>query len=269
MTICVSVKTRDGIVLGTDSMSTVMLPGSDGQTVVARTFSNARKLVQLGDLPVGVFAYGLGNLGARTVYSHILEYGRTIPLSESGQDWEVRKIAVGLSEHIGKEYAAIYDESEIRPELGLHVAGFSRGATLPEEWAIEFPNPASPALAMDKDDVGIIWEGVELPFARLFYGYDARLLQALQAAGVSPVVMRQVLEETSLTPQVLFGAMPLQDAINFAVYVLQTTIGFTLFETGPSLCDGQLQIAVISEETQFQWVSKPELRILEGSNEWA
>ncbi|MCY4526357.1 MAG: hypothetical protein OXB89_07090 [Anaerolineaceae bacterium] len=250
-------------------MSTVMLPNVDGQTVVAKTYSNARKLVQIGDLPVGVFTYGLGNLGPRTIYSHILEYGRTIPGTDSGQDWNVDQIAFGLSGHIGQEYSAIYDESEIRPDLGLHVAGFSKGSALPEEWAIEFPDPGSPVLCMGRDDVGIKWEGIELPFARLFYGYDARLLQALQSAGVSPLVIQGVLEESSLTPQVLFEAMPLQDAINFVVYVLQTTIGFTLFETGPSLCGGQLQIAVLSGETRFQWVSKPEFRIPGGSYEWA
>lgn len=269
MTICVSVKTRDGIVLGTDSMSTVMLPDAGGQTVVAKTYNNARKLVQIGDLPVGVFTYGLGNLGPRTVYSHILEYGRAIPGYRSGEDWNVERIATGLSLHIGKEYSAIYDESEIRPDLGLHVAGFATASALSEEWAIEFPDPGAPALCMGSGDVGTNWEGIELPFARLFYAYDARLLQALQAAGMSPAVIQGVLEETSLAPQVLFEAMPLQDAINFAVYVLQTTIGFTLFESGPSLCGGQFQIAVISEEDGFQWVSKPEFRIPEGSNEWA
>lgn len=73
MTICVSVKTRDGIVLGTDSMSTVIQFGPDGQQGVAKSYSNARKLAQIGNLPVGIYTYGLGNLGSRTVYSHILE----------------------------------------------------------------------------------------------------------------------------------------------------------------------------------------------------
>ena len=40
---------------------------------IAKSYSNARKLAQIGNLPVGIYTYGLGNLGSRTVYSHILE----------------------------------------------------------------------------------------------------------------------------------------------------------------------------------------------------
>ncbi len=266
MTICVSVKTRDGIVLGTDSMTTVMLPSSDGQSVVAKTYSNARKLVQIGALPVGVFTYGLGNLGPRTVYSHIIEYSRSL---ENSSDWKVRDIAAGLSRHLLKEYNAIYGSAENKPALGLHVAGYSVGSALPEEWELECPGSAEPDLTMGMDDVGVNWEGITLPFARLFYGYDVRLVEALQAGGVKSGLLQTVLEETSLVPQLSVDAMPLQDAINYAVYVLRTTIGFTSFETGPALCGGQLQVAVISEEAQFQWVSKPEFRIPEDTNVWA
>lgn len=269
MTICVSVKTQDGIVLGTDSMTTVVQASPDGQTIVAKTYSNARKLVQIGNLPVGVFTYGLGNLGPRSVYSHILEYSRTVTKQIGSTGWEVQSIANDLSEHMRKEYDSIFDGIEQKPDLGLHVAGFTKDSALSEEWEIEFPNAPQPALIMGEDDVGTNWEGISLPFARLFYGYDLRLFQVLQDEGVEQELLQRVFESNSLVPQVLFHAMPLQDAINYAVYVLRTTIGFTSFETGPPLCGGQLQFAVISEETQFQWVNKPSFRIPEDTNEWA
>lgn len=263
MTICVSVKTLDGIVLGTDSMSTVTLYESDGQSSVAKTYSNARKLVQIDDYPVGVFIYGTGNLGPRTVYSHILEYSRSL---ENRGEWTVQEIALGLSQHMFKEYNEIYSEIEAQPFLGLNVAGYSNGAASSEEWKIGIPNSPEPSNLMS---MGVNWEGIALPFGRLFHGYDFRLIEALQKQGVSHELLQKAFEETSLVPQVLFDAMPLQDAINFVVYVLRTTIGFTSFEIGPPSCGGQLQIAVISEGSGFQWVSKPEFRIPEDTNEWA
>ena len=258
MTICVSVKTRDGIVLGTDSMSTVTLYGNDGQSTARKTYSNARKLVQIGELPVGVFTYGLGNLGSRTVISHILEFG---------SDWRVEGIAAGLSEHMSREYSAIHADVESGPVLGLHVAGYSHGSSLSEEWEIEFPDSPGPNLEMDSHDFRVNWEGVTLPFGRLFHGFDPGIVSILLKEGVEQRLLQKSLTEPPLVPQVSFSAMPLQDAINFAVFVLRTTIGFTSFEAGPATCGGPLQISVISEEDGFQWVSRPEFRIPESSNE--
>ena len=51
--------------------------------------------------------------------------------------------------------------------------------------------------------------------------------------------------------------MPVQDAINFAVYVLRTTIGLANFEIGPPSCGGPLQVAIILPETGFEWVENP------------
>lgn len=266
MTICVSVKTRDGIVLGTDSMSTVTLFGADGQSMAQKTYSNARKLVQIGELPVGVFTYGLGNLGSRTVISHILEYSRAL---EIGSDWRVEGIAAGLSEHMSREYSAIHAGVEPGPVLGLHVAGYSDGSSLSEEWEMEFPDSPGPNLEMAGHEFRVNWEGATLPFGRLFHGFDPGIVRILLEEGVEQSLLQKALTESPLVPQVSFSAMPLQDAINFAVYVLRTTIGFTSFEAGPATCGGPLQIAVISEEDGFQWVSKPEFRIPEDTNEWA
>jgi hypothetical protein len=51
MTICASVKMRDAIVLGTDSMTQVQRAGVGGQPVVFKPYVNARKLFQIGGLP--------------------------------------------------------------------------------------------------------------------------------------------------------------------------------------------------------------------------
>ena len=264
MTICVSVKTRDGVVLGTDSMATVMLPSSDGQPVIAKAYSNARKLVQIGDLPIGVFTYGIGNLGQRTVYSHILEYSKSDRTEKT-----VEGIAAGLATHMWAEHKRITNGSEERLSLGLYVAGYSEGSALPEEKEVVFLdiNSTEPLLVRSIHGFGANWRGVPLPFTRLFNGYDSRFFQILEEQGVTKDIVQKVMQENSLAANVVFEAMPLQDAINFAVYVLRTTIGFTSFEIGTPSCGGQLQIAVISEEAVFQWVSEPKFRIPEDTNE--
>ena len=263
MTICVSVKTRDGVVLGTDSMTTVLVPSAEGQPFVAKTYSNARKLAKIGSSKVGVFSYGIGSLGSRTVYSYILEY------SKMNEEVTVQGIADGLAAHIKEEYGKIAEAFEDKPVLGLYVAGYSENSALPEEWEVEFPNLPKAQKVRDLHEFGACWRGIPLPFGRLYNGYDPRLFQLLEQKGVSIDILNEVVEENSLAAEVLLDSMPLQDAINFAVYILRTTIGFTSFEIGPPSCGGQLQIAVISEESGYEWVSEPKFRIPEDTNEWA
>ncbi len=45
--------------------------------------------------------------------------------------------------------------------------------------------------------------------------------------------------------EMIFDAMPIQDAINFCEFILKTTIGATEFEVGAPACGGPLQVAVV------------------------
>ncbi len=279
MTICVSVKTRQGLVLGTDSMSTITI-SVEGQIRVVQTYSNARKLAQIGDLPIGVFIYGAGNLGARSVYGLVLEFSRQKYGTEAARNRApktVRGVANGLAQHVGEVYSDYVKEAESPPDLGIYVAGYSNRSALAEEWSIEFPNAAKPVLVQDKNKFGVNWRSINLPFMRLYKGCDIRilamLLNKMKDKGASEETLQslvqsfsEIYQENTLSLQVAIDAMPIQDAINFAVYVLQTTIGYTTFEFGTPSCGGELQVAVISEDAGFRWVSEPGYRIKEGAH---
>jgi hypothetical protein len=49
--------------------------------------------------------------------------------------------------------------------------------------------------------------------------------------------------------------MPLQDAIEYANYMLNVTIGRYRFVLGPELCGGQIEIAAITPR-EFNWISQ-------------
>jgi hypothetical protein len=55
--------------------------------------------------------------------------------------------------------------------------------------------------------------------------------------------------------------MPVQDAIDFAVFILNTTIGYTTFIPGVPSCGGPLQVAAILPDEGFVWISRPELQV--------
>lgn len=52
---------------------------------------------------------------------------------------------------------------------------------------------------------------------------------------------------------ILFDGMPLQDAIDFGVYLANVTIGHSRFVVGPPVCGGHVDVATISHRG-FSWV---------------
>lgn len=62
---------------------------------------------------------------------------------------------------------------------------------------------------------------------------------------------------------IVFDGMPVQDAVNFAAFIVRTTIGMATFEAGSPTCGGPLQVATIFQETGFEWVLEPAIAVFE------
>ena len=62
MTIAVSVKVGEGLVMAADSTSSFF-----SGDVLAQSYHHARKLLQLKDYPIGILTFGLGNIAGRNL----------------------------------------------------------------------------------------------------------------------------------------------------------------------------------------------------------
>jgi hypothetical protein len=266
MTIIASVKVRDGIVLATDSMTQISARLETGEVKIIKAYSNARKLFQIRDLPIGTMSHGLGNIGPRSIENLVLEFSRRLDKLVE-QPWTVEKVARGLYSFI----KGVYDETfqgltnEKRKReltLGFFISGYSPNAAFAQEW--EFLLPAATDVKRVRQDkaFGSSWRGITLPFERLYNGFDRRIADALKKADVPDEVIKQTLNIERLRMPIAYDGMPVQDAINFAVYILETTIGSATFEVGLApTCGGPLQIATISPDTGWRWICQPELAI--------
>jgi hypothetical protein len=261
MTICAAVKVRDGLILATDSMSTIQGQIEGGQIAVLKNYSNARKLFQIRDMPIGVMSYGLGNIGNRSIQGLMGDFDRSPNRPKAG----VMEVAKALFAYFKSAYDAQF--SQVPPEqelpgLGFYVAGYSKGNPFPDEWEFLLPRDSEPYLVRPKEVFGASWRGIEIPFTRLYKGYDPRLPQMLSDAGIADEVIQQFLDTVAtMESPVMYDGMPVQDAINFAVYILRTTIGMANAEIGPPSCGGPLQLATILPEGNFEWVEKPVLHV--------
>jgi hypothetical protein len=253
MTIVTCVKVRDGLVLGTDSMAHIQRGGE-----FLRSFEHATKLFQVGDLPIGVMSYGLGNVGHRSIESLMREFEKTLKPSQKS----VNVVGKALFAFMNKEYKAHAEalpEGEELPALGFYLAGYSPGQVFAEEREFTLPESDKPTTPIEKEEFGATWRGVHAPFWRLSMGYGLLVRARLEEAGLEEEVASALLDDLKIN--VVFDGMPVQDAVDYATFILNTTIGYTTFSMQLSPCGGPLQVAVILPDSGFKWLAEPEVRI--------
>ena len=272
MSVGIVVKVSEGLVLGADSAATVhgRIEGPDGiQEGVVKTYYNARKLLQIGDFPIGLFTWGQPYIGARTVESLVREWEhdrRWQSLDEfkhlrDGSDrYSVRACAEELRQHLAAAHEAEFGHQpeQQRPGLGVIVAGYSAGEFFPEIWRFAVPfDDTIHDQRPDRDgkpDFGASWFGLTEAIVRLHFGRDNQVISIISERFGIPV--EDVGEALApLQYQVPLAVMPLQDAIEYAHYMINVAIGRYRFVIGPELCGGQIEVAAITQR-EFRWISR-------------
>jgi hypothetical protein len=224
-----------------------------------KAYGNARKLFELRTKPgVGVLTYGAGNIGPRSVGSLIEEYSDRVEANTT-----VARIAEGLRDHIRPVYQQQFGALPVnqQPAMGFYVAGYSQEG--PGGLELEFMLPQGEVTdPRPNGGYGASWRGVPVPFGRLYSGIDGRVYDILAHAGVAQEAIERLRQEANqLASPIAFDGMPVQDAIGFCKFILDTTIGVCTYEVGVPSCGGPLQLAVITKRDGFMWVAKPEYSI--------
>jgi hypothetical protein len=263
MTIVAAVKSRDGLVIGTDSMTQVtqVNPANPQQGLqFLKSYANATKLFRIAG-GIAVATWGSGNIGDRSISGIVRDFedsvGTSVPAS-------IDAAANQLCQHVASIYDGAFSAlpQTQQPVLGFLVGGYSQGQGLAELWEVRFPvgaNNTRVNCVRGQQQYGANWRGIELPFTRLHFGFDTRIGDKLVAAGVDKTVVQESLGGFE-TP-VVFDSMPVQDAIDYAKFILRTTIGFTTFEIGVPTCGEPLQLAVMLRNRGFEWIEEPRFHV--------
>lgn len=285
MTICVSVKVSEGLVLAADSIAAVQgnLRRPDGVETegILKTYDHARKVSHIKDYPIGTLSWGISLIGSRSVESLIKEFEYNLPSMKEEDEkarlgkregravdhyqYKVKDIALGLLNHIRKYYLSNFENMtrEKLPNLGLLVSGYSSGEFFPEQWLIDLPNSdeliGRRQNLNGKPDFGADWFGLTDAMTRLHWGRDDKAIQILsEHFNTDPKEILNLLVQ--LQYPIIFDGMPLQDAIDFAVYVINVVIGRFRFVVGAPLCGGEIDVAVITPD-DFTWIHRKSWKV--------
>lgn len=272
MTIALSMKINDGLVLAADSAASIVgqLPG--GQTSVFNVYNNANKIFNLRKgLPIGAITWGMGSIGLASISTLMKDLRRRFTDKEGNykhwvinpSGYSIEGVAQQVKEFFYNElYVPAFKDWPTKPQLGFIVGGYSSGAGMADEFSINIGEDgkcAGPQLLRKPEEVGVTWSGVPEAINRLVLGYGGALPQILQNnLGVPlnqiPSAM-QVIQQGLQIPLVV-PAMPLQDAIDLAEFLVDLTIQFMRFAPGPPSVGGPIEIAAISKHEQFRWVKR-------------
>jgi 20S proteasome alpha/beta subunit len=263
MTLAIGVIAGDGIALAADSRTTHRFAGQDQPWRVMSDFTH--KVFKVGD--VGIATYGYAVLSGRNIASHMSEFEATHAGLATAKD-----VADALADFFNKRFV---DHLAVVPgdvvAAGLDALGFLVGghdAGLACLYEVGIPNGGVKKLG-DSTTGTAVWRGQTDVVQRLVKGADlAELAKSAAKAGVTPALTSlEAAALPALEYVILFQTMNLQDAVDFAVLLIRTTIDVQRLTHGTSGdpgswpgVGGPIEIATVTSTGGFEWLQKTELQ---------
>lgn len=256
MTVIVSVKINDGVVMAADSA------GSMGS---GQVYAHANKIANLCEgLPVGVMSTGSGGIGNESVETLLKDLRRRFAgQSPDHPEWRMDPGAYTVADMARRLRQFLFEEKAAACaggiDLQVRVCGYSAGRPLAEIWEVNMAQGMCPPprRIMDEKDFGVLWDGQYEALNRLVLGLGYGIGDALVRHGIPPEgaadLQAKLVGDLYVTLSV--PAMPIQDAIDLARFLVETTIGFVRFAVFlPKSVGGAVEIAAITKHEGFRWV---------------
>jgi hypothetical protein len=256
----------DGMVLAADSASTLMTEHG-----VENTFNHADKVLNLcKGRPLGVMFWGMGGIGPSSMVTLAKDLRRRFSGESSDHEdwklteaWTVHDVAERVrqffyDEHYLSEYGGLTEA----PELGLAVGGYSPGRPLSERYEILIDS-AGQCHGPEPENEGradsLNWRGQPEAITRLVWGFGLDLPVVLaerlgvpdDQVGAALDVIGEALLHDPVSP-----AMPIQDAIELADFLVDVTRKWVRFRPGAPTVGGPTDIAAITKHEGFKWVRR-------------
>ncbi|MEO6197340.1 MAG: hypothetical protein ABIP58_04440 [Dehalococcoidia bacterium] len=232
MSLVVTVYVPSGIVMAADSRMTVLRSEDreeDGQKVRQHQqlvlSDSAYKIVEARKARVGMALYDAGIIDNEPVDSHVHRFDEEV--LEEGDDAPV----------VASKFLAFMKERHATSAVGFHIAGYRREGRTSVPYVL-------------------VGHTTREPEIRRVNATEQWALQYGVVRAGDVLVANRMIDENYLP---LFGAMPLQEAIDYAVHLIRTTIDTLRFEPRFPTVGGPIDVLVVQPEG-MRWVQRKELR---------
>jgi hypothetical protein len=232
MSLVVTVYVPSGIVMAADSRMTVLRTEDreeSGQKLRVQQqlvlSDSAYKIVRLRTVPAGIGVYDSGIIDNQPVESHVRRFEEEALTTVD----DVNAVAQKFLEYFQSNHKGV--------GLGFHVAGYKlEGKASVPYVLVGHTTRETQIRRVNATDKGELQYGV------------------VRAGDV--LVANRLIDANSLP---LFAAMPLQEAIDYAIHLIRTTIDTLRFEPRFPTVGGPIDVIVVQPEG-MHWVQRKELR---------
>jgi len=267
VTVCVGVRVYDGLVFAADSASSIVTTDANGNSIVSNLYRNGNKLFNLvRKRPLVSMTCGMGNFGHAPIAAlskdlrHLLSTAAN-PYSINLDAYTVEEVAQKAKAFFADRYAAITPAPTPPHSFQYWIGGFSSGSEQAEIWRIDMENGAfrDPIPQFNTGESAVVWGGQPEAINRLLLGYSLSVSNALSRLGLKEAeisgVFAEFQKETNPSAMV-HPSMPIQDAIELAKFLVETTKQFVRFLPGADVVGGDTDIAVVTRHERFKWIQR-------------
>ncbi len=236
MSFVITVYVPTAIVMASDSRQSITIEGkaADGKPMPRfETVSSdfVYKTFLLGRQKVGINSFGEALLGKITTESHIQRFAEEV----LDDDDDVSTVPRKLIDFLRKDFP--------QADSAFHVAGFKRTGkkSIPYVFYCHVAKGDIQRQNVAPESEHVVYGAT--------WGGQADIIASL----VQPT---QALPK----PPIIWDAMTVQDAIDFAIYAVRTTIDTMRFQARPKNVGGPVDVLLISADEPPRWIQRKEFR---------
>ncbi|MFC1902519.1 hypothetical protein ACFLX4_00415 [Chloroflexota bacterium] len=242
MSFVITAYVPEAIIMASDSRQTITIkrqspPENKVQTTETVNSDFVYKTFLLSMQGVGISTFGEFMLGNITVESHIKRF----------QEEKLKAADDILS--VSQKILEFFKNKFPSANVAFHVAGFKKesGISVPHVYACQVSRNEMRRLNERKDTAevtyGVSWGGEG--------DIIAGILSPTQRTGPDGKIQQVV------KAPVIWQALPVQDAIDFAIYAVRTTIDTIRFQARPKSVGGPIDVLLLTPE-ESSWIQRKE-----------
>jgi hypothetical protein len=248
MSLVIAVYVPEGIVMASDSRQSITIEGKQpsGESFKVETVNSdaVTKTFLLEQQRVGISNFGNDLLEGVPISSHIQSF------------IEEEIVAADDITTIPQKLVRYFKKSFPEADAGFHVAGYKKEGKISIPHVYYCHVGRNEVLRRNAKEDG-----------SLIYGATWSGQIDIIASIINPVVVKDEEGKEKLvrpsTP-IIWGAMTVQDAIDFAAYAIRTTIDTMRFQARPKSVGGSIDVLLLAPNKEPKWISKREYELTSG-----
>jgi len=231
MSLIITLYVREGIVMASDSRITCNTRYGDGDDIIIISQTDSAYKTFLAKNKIGISYCGDSDINGVPITGFIESFIRECL---DGVEVEVSDVPQLLVEY--------FNSLETVPDTTFHIAGYEqeKGVFLPYIYSVTVKDAGIEKLN-EPDTQGAYWSGET--------DVMSRLLQPVAIAEENEKGEKEYFPMPEYA--ILWQYFTLQDAIDFAVYAIKTTIDTMRFQARPKSVGGPIDVLVIKPEHAF------------------